>query len=372
MARIIKNKPVLRSCTQFLHSQTSLIFPYTSTRSIETLSFEEVRSPSHKPIPDYSAFVLHGLIGSARNWRSFSRNLASSLSTFSPPSDWKMVLVDLRNHGQSAGVSGLHPPHDIVNAANDLANLVKARDWSWPDVVLGHSMGGKVALQYALSCARGDYGMRQVSIQIETHLEAMNYTFYNYPSIQHNSRRQTYDAEQLWVLDSVPGIVEPEESNGDVEKVLETLQTLPETIPSRTQTYVIGYRWLVDHLTNLGFTRSLSEWIGTNLKKEGEQFTWAFNLEGIIQMFDSYRKLDYWPLLEHPPKGMEIVMVRAENSDRWDPHVINKLESLKNRTSDESEGKLSVVVLPKSGHWVHVDNPKGLLEIVTPKMASLS
>ncbi|KAJ0954700.1 putative alpha/Beta hydrolase [Helianthus annuus] len=197
----------------------------------------------------------------------------------------------------------------------------------------------------------------------------------------------------LWVLDSVPGIVDPEESSGEVEKVLETLQTLPKTIPSRTyvfishqttskfsvhlgffsiQTYVVDYRWLVDHLTNLGFTRSLSEWIGTNLKRSGEHFTWAFNLDGIIQMFDSYRKMDYWPLLEHPPKGMEIVIVRAENSDRWDPHIIQKLESLKNRTSDESEGKLSVVVLPNSGHWVHVDNPKGLLEIVTPKMVSLS
>ncbi|KAI3801406.1 hypothetical protein L1987_29511 [Smallanthus sonchifolius] len=147
MARIINNKSGLRFCTEFLYSHRLIILPFTSTRSIETLAFEEVRSPSHKPVPDHSAFVLHGLVGSARNWRSFSRNLASSLSTFSPPSDWKMVLVDLRNHGHSAGVSALHPPHDIVNAANDLANLVKSQDWNWPDVVLGHSMGGKVALQ---------------------------------------------------------------------------------------------------------------------------------------------------------------------------------------------------------------------------------
>jgi len=69
-----------------------------------------------------------------------------------------MVLVDLRNHGNSAAIKGLDPPHDMVNAAKDLANLVKSRGWVWPDVVIGHSMGGKVALEYAASCARGDYG----------------------------------------------------------------------------------------------------------------------------------------------------------------------------------------------------------------------
>jgi hypothetical protein len=72
--------------------------------------------------------------------------------------EWRQVLVDLRNHGRSAEIESLEPPHDMVNAANDLANLVKARNWAWPDVVIGHSMGGKVALQFAESCARGDYG----------------------------------------------------------------------------------------------------------------------------------------------------------------------------------------------------------------------
>lgn len=66
--------------------------------------------------------------------------------------------MDLRNHGRSAEIETLEPPHDMVNAANDLANLVKARGWAWPEVVIGHSMGGKVVLQFAESCARGDYG----------------------------------------------------------------------------------------------------------------------------------------------------------------------------------------------------------------------
>lgn len=69
-----------------------------------------------------------------------------------------MVLVDLRNHGKSAEIEGLSPPHDMANAAKDLANLVKSQGWAWPDAIIGHSMGGKVALQFAESCARGDYG----------------------------------------------------------------------------------------------------------------------------------------------------------------------------------------------------------------------
>lgn len=72
--------------------------------------------------------------------------------------DWRMVLVDLRNHGKSTEIRGLEPPHSIENSAKDLANLVKVQGWAWPDVVIGHSMGGKVVLDFAKSCAGGCYG----------------------------------------------------------------------------------------------------------------------------------------------------------------------------------------------------------------------
>jgi hypothetical protein len=42
-------------------------------------------------------------------------------------------------------------------------------------------------------------------------------------------------------------------------------------------------------MIQLGFSKSLSEWIGSNLKKSGEQESWAFDLKGAIQMFNSYR-----------------------------------------------------------------------------------
>ncbi|MCL7031442.1 hypothetical protein MKW94_012873 [Papaver nudicaule] len=302
-----------------------------NSRFLETLAYEEVRVNNDKPYKS-TAFVLHGLLGSARNWRSFSKTLASSLDKTSPSSDWRFVLVDMRNHGKSAEIKGLEPPHDLVNAANDLANLVKSEGWDWPDVVIGHSMGGKVALQYAQSCARGEYGASATL------------------------------PKQLWVLDSVPGEVNPEESDGEVEKVLQTLQSLPSEIPSR--------KWLVDHMMELGFSKSLSQWIGSNLKKSGDHETWAFDLQGAVDMFNSYREKSYWSLLENPPNGLQIAIVRAENSDRWSPGVVHRLESLASRARKESEGKVSVHLLPKSGHWVHADNPKGLLDIVAPNIVS--
>lgn len=45
----------------------------------------------------------------------------------------------------------------------------------------------------------------------------------------------------------------------------------------------------MNHMMKLGFSKSLSEWIGSNLKKSGEHETWAFNLDGAVQMFNSYR-----------------------------------------------------------------------------------
>ncbi|CAH9127771.1 unnamed protein product [Cuscuta epithymum] len=296
-------------------------------RSISTLAFNEVRLSPDRPCTS-TAFVLHGLLGSGRNWRSFSRSLLSSL-----PPEWRMVLVDLRNHGRSAEIGGFEPPHTMENAANDVANLIQSQGWDWPDVVIGHSMGGKVSMQFAQSCSRGDYGQ---SAELP---------------------------KQVWILDSVPGKVGRDNSDGEVEKVLHTLKGLPSSIPSR--------KWLVDSLLKLGFSKALSEWLGSNLKKSGDELTWTFDLDAAFQMFNSYWETDYWPLLEHPPKGTEISIVRAEKSDRWEEEVINRLESLASRNTNEGEGRFSYHVLPDSGHWVHVDNPQGLLHIVAPKLSTL-
>ncbi|KAG4916482.1 hypothetical protein AAZX31_19G182200 [Glycine max] len=312
--------------TRFLHSVS-----LPRRRWLQTVAYEELRAHPDKPYTSTAVFI-HGFLGSSRNWRSFSRNLLASLSNSSPSSNWRTVMLDLRNHGQSTERE-LNPPHNMENAAKDLADLVKAEGWSWPEVVVGHSMGGKVALQFAESCSRGDYG----------HFASL--------------------PKQLWVLDSVPGEVNQENSNDEVRNVLATLQSLPSQFPSR--------KWLVSHLMGLDYSKALSDWIGTNLKKVGDHETWIFDLQNAKEMFDSYCEKSYWNLLENPPKGMEIVIVRAEKSDRWDQDAIERIQKLASQGGSDSPGKVSFCVVQNAGHWVHVDNPKGLLEIVASKIASL-
>ncbi len=80
--------------------------------------------------------VLHGLFGSLGNWKSIARRLAA---------DYRVITVDLRNHGRS-------PWHDDVSypaMAGDVAGLIRQQQLDRP-LVVGHSMGGKVAMTLAL------------------------------------------------------------------------------------------------------------------------------------------------------------------------------------------------------------------------------
>lgn len=68
-----------------------------------------------------------------------------------------MVLIDQRNHGASASLP-VTAPHDIPAAAKDLADLLKANGWDMPNVMIAHSLGGKVVLDFLQNAAAGSYG----------------------------------------------------------------------------------------------------------------------------------------------------------------------------------------------------------------------
>ncbi|XP_067929627.1 esterase YbfF-like isoform X2 [Watersipora subatra] len=85
-----------------------------------------------------SFLILHGLFGSKNNWQLLGRKLADRLNT-------QVVAIDVRNHGDSPHSSQMTYSlmADDVIALMDSLNLKKCH-------LLGHSMGGRVAMNLAL------------------------------------------------------------------------------------------------------------------------------------------------------------------------------------------------------------------------------
>src|SRR5690349_7933174 len=79
--------------------------------------------------------ILHGLLGSSDNWRAMSKRLARHFAVYS---------LDLRNHG--------HSPHaaemNYTVMAEDIHEFIEAYGLS-RCLLLGHSVGAKVAMQFA-------------------------------------------------------------------------------------------------------------------------------------------------------------------------------------------------------------------------------
>lgn len=82
-------------------------------------------------------FVMHGLLGSMRNWQAIGKALAR---------EWPVVLVDLRNHGAS-------PWAEVMDYPTMAADILALADRFEVErfALLGHSMGGKVAMATALT-----------------------------------------------------------------------------------------------------------------------------------------------------------------------------------------------------------------------------
>lgn len=81
--------------------------------------------------------MLHGLMGSAQNWGGMAKRLGLRR---------RVIAMDARNHGASGHAPGM----DYAALADDVAETLAARGVARA-AVLGHSMGGKIAMMLALT-----------------------------------------------------------------------------------------------------------------------------------------------------------------------------------------------------------------------------
>ena len=95
--------------------------------------------------------ILHGLMGSCENWRGVRAALADR---------YRVICLDLPNHGRSP-----HAPQvDLCSMGDDVIETIRTLGADGCVFVIGHSMGGKVAMQMASDHAERVRGVVVVDI----------------------------------------------------------------------------------------------------------------------------------------------------------------------------------------------------------------
>jgi esterase len=234
--------------------------------------------------------ILHGLFGSGRNWQSHARRLAR---------DFDVVNVDLRNHGQSFHAEEM----DYPLMAADVARLLRGLGLDNCHL-LGHSMGGKVAMRLAL------------------------------------------DAPGL-VADLVIADIAPVAYAHDHDELVDAALGLDlENLDSRAD----ADRALVDSIGEA----SLRAFLLQNLVRDGEGWRWRVNWRAIQR---SMHELTGFGDL---PAGWRIeqaaLFIRGARSDYVGSAEIEAIE----RHFDNAE----FATVEDAGHWLHAERPQAFIDRV--------
>jgi len=231
--------------------------------------------------------ILHGIFGTSDNWQTFGKQLAN---------DYQVFLIDLRNHGLS--------PHsdtfDYPSMAEDLQQFIQQHQLGTP-VVLGHSMGGKVAMFYAVKYPG------QLSKLVVVDIAPRSYPVHH----QH-------------ILEAMSSVnLSAVASRGEVEEQLEP------------------------HLPDWG----VRQFIMKNLKREDDNtFSWKLNLSSIRENIENVGVA-----VEAPrPVIKPVLFVRGEKSD----YIRSEDEGLIHKIFPEAQ----LVTIEEAGHWVHAEQPQELYE----------
>jgi pimeloyl-ACP methyl ester carboxylesterase len=240
--------------------------------------------------------VLPGIYGAGRNWATVARRLVAARP------DWGVVLVDLRQHGASQGFA---PPHTLEAAAGDIVRLTEATGKP-AAAVLGHSFGGKVALEFARQSPHGLY--------------------------------------QVWVVDSTPEAGEP---RGSAWTMLAHLKAMPVAFRSRDQA--------IQELVQRGMEMPVAQWMATNLERSGTALRWRFDLPSLEAMLLDFFRTPLWDVVQAPPGDAELHFVKAAASSVMAPDVVQRIEQAHRRVQlHRLDG----------GHWLNADNPEGVVALL--------
>ena len=127
--------------------------------------------------------LLHGLFGSANNWSTIAKHFAQT---------HQVISVDLRNHGKSPH----HESQTYNDMADDLIALCNALNLDSIHL-LGHSLGGKVAMQFATNHPERMDKLIVVDMAIRTYADVHTYLIDSMMAVDLTTVRSRSEVDQL-------------------------------------------------------------------------------------------------------------------------------------------------------------------------------
>ncbi len=138
--------------------------------------------------------LLHGLLGSAINWSSIGRQLSA---------DYYVLVPDLRNHGNSPHTDGM----TYTEMTQDLIGLLEQEHIAQATFV-GHSMGGKLAMRFALLAPHRVQALGIVDVCPVTYHHTFDHYFDLFASIDLTRIRCREDAQQQMIAAGIDEVMQ--------------------------------------------------------------------------------------------------------------------------------------------------------------------
>ena len=236
--------------------------------------------------------ILHGIFGSSDNWLTIGKVLGETHQIF---------IIDQRNHGQSPRSEDF----DYNVMAEDLREFIDDHKIDNP-ILLGHSMGGKTVMQFAM----------------------------NYPD----------RFSKMIVVDIAPKFYPVHHS-----MILQGLASINlKTLKSRTEANDLLKRFE----ENEGVRQFLLKNLWRNQTKNNE-FDWRINVPVITKNID----IVGFELSGEKSVKKPVLFIKGSESHYIQPEDERKIWEL--------FPDYELITIEGAGHWVQADKPKEFIEIIT-------
>jgi pimeloyl-ACP methyl ester carboxylesterase len=233
--------------------------------------------------------ILHGLFGSLDNWLTHAKNFSKKR---------QVILLDQRNHGRSPHTEEMN--YDAL--AFDLKDFIEQQKLEKPDI-LGHSMGGKTAMQFACF----------------------------FPSL----------FDKIIVADIAPRAYPVH--HGLIIKGLQSINL--QKIGSRTEAE--------EQFAAFAPEESTRQFLLKNLYRTDEgYFAWRFNLNSISTHIERLGEATHFTI----PVDNEALFLRGSASDYVQEADIERIK--------EIFPNVHIHQIAGAGHWLHADKPLEFSDLV--------